>query len=360
MDAKWLAGPGRITTRFGETPKYREGLYQVSAGCYAWMVPNGSWGETNIGLIDCNGKSVLVDTCWDLHYTQEMLGTAQAILQRSPVETVINTHADGDHCWGNQLFAHKEIIATNACIHQMHHHKPKTLIALQRGGKVLRHLPLGSVDKFGHYMGTMFSPYDFSAVKVTDPTRGFSGVCELNVNGVDIVIIEVGPGHTDGDAIVFVPDQKVAFAGDILFIGVTPVMWSGPMDNLLAGLKKLQELGAEVVVPGHGPLATPQAIQQVLDYWHFVHDEIYVRFQQDKEPDLAAMDVLHGNAFKESIFATWDSPERMVTNAYTLYRHWGADLTSLPGPLGVMDLLRRQAKVAFEMPHATPTCMHGF
>ena len=121
MRARWLAGPERPLTRFGEIPKYREGLHDVGRKNYASLAPNGSWGETNIGLIDCNGKSVLVDTCWDLKCTQERLGIGSAILRSSPIEIVINTHSDGDHCWGNQLFEGRKIIASNACIRSMHH-----------------------------------------------------------------------------------------------------------------------------------------------------------------------------------------------------------------------------------------------
>src|SRR5690606_26475571 len=137
-------------------------LYQLSANAYAWMVPNGAWGETNLGLIDCHGQSVLIDTGWDLHCAREMLTGAQPIVAKSPIERVINTHADGDHCWGNQLFADKEIIATDACVAEFHHHSPHSLRALQYAASLLRHVPLKAVDKFGHYMGGMLAPYDFT------------------------------------------------------------------------------------------------------------------------------------------------------------------------------------------------------
>ena len=61
-DLKQLVNTGRSHTRHGEAVQFQEGLYQLSKQCYGWMVPNGSWGETNIGLIDCHGKSVLIDT----------------------------------------------------------------------------------------------------------------------------------------------------------------------------------------------------------------------------------------------------------------------------------------------------------
>ncbi len=353
----WLTGPDRAVTRFGEVPAFKEGLYRVGPSSYAWMTPNGSWGESNLGLIDCNGKSVLIDTCWDLQHTREVLQTAQSILVKSPVQFVINTHSDGDHCWGNQLFKDKEIIATHACIRQMHHVNPHPIRALKYFSKALRHIPFMRMDRFGHYIKSMFAPYDFTGITLVVPNHGFSGVHEFSVNGVEIVVMEVGPGHTEGDAIVFIPSQQLAYAGDLLFAGVTPVMWSGPVENIVRGLEKLRSLRAKTIVPGHGFLATDQMVQSMINYWHFIHEKLHQRFQQGMTPLEAAKSVLFSTAFQETEFAKWDSPERMVSNAHTLYRQGGADL---PGPLGTTALMHKQASVAFELPEATPGCMHGF
>jgi len=361
--AGWLAGPSHAApalTRFGEPALFPEGLYRVGRSSYAWLVPNGSWGETNIGLIDCNGQSVLVDTCWDVKFTQEMLSFADAIVARSPIEYVINTHSDGDHCWGNQLFRDKAIIASHACIHQMHRTTPRSLHALKLGGRVLRRLPLAGLDQFGHYMARMLEPYDFTGLHITSPREGFSGQKVINVKGVDIVITEVGPGHTNGDVIVFVPSERVVYAGDILFVGATPVMWSGPVERLVAGLKRLLTLEADVIVPSHGPLATHIDVQSVIDYWDFLQTALHRRYSVGMPPLEASRDVVFSLDFRTSAFAGWDSPERIVSNAYTLYRHWGAGFRSLPGKLGVMDLLRQQAGLAFALPEATPRVMRHF
>ncbi|NPU94924.1 MAG: MBL fold metallo-hydrolase [Gammaproteobacteria bacterium] len=360
MTPQWIAGPDCSLTRHGEIPRFRQGLYRLTPNAYAWMVPNGSWGETNIGLVECNGKSVLIDTCWDLHFTRQMLGAAAPVVQRSPIDIVINTHADGDHCWGNQLFRDREIIATQACIHQMHHMAPRSLTALQKGGKILRHLPAAGLDCFGHYMSAMFQPYDFSGVRITDPQQGFCHEKCVTVNGVELVLMEVGPGHTDGDALVYVPAESVVYAGDIAFIGVTPVMWSGPLDNLTAALRKLLALKAGMIVPGHGPLASPTDIQAILDYWEFAQEQLHARFQSDLTPFEAARDLVLSPTFQATAFARWDSPERMVTNAHTLYRHWGARLFNLPGKLGIMDIMRQQAILAFALPEATPRRLRHF
>lgn len=344
-------------TRYGEPAKYQGGLYRIADDTYAWLVPNGSWGETNLGLIDCRGTSVMIDTGWDLRCTREMLNACQDITDRSPIDQVINTHADGDHCWGNQLFKDRHIIATHACIHQMHHMQPRTLRALYQGSNLLRQVKLAGIDQFGHYMHEMFRPYDFSGVRITTPDQGFSASKTLSIKGVDIVVTEVGPGHTDGDAVVHVPSRRVAYAGDILFVGVTPVMWAGPIEQLVAGLEFLKQLAVDVIVPGHGPLATQADVQNMLDYWHFVHDAVARRFRQGMSAAQAARDVIFSDEFQRAPWADWDSPERLLTSTHTLFRHWGAPAFQLPGKLGQMNLMRQQAMLAFELPLATPRVM---
>ena len=81
---EWLLGPSNQTgkTRFGELPLFKEGLYNTADACYAWMVPNGTWGETNIGLIDCGGRSVMIDTCWDLNFTRELTSVVNTFAKR--------------------------------------------------------------------------------------------------------------------------------------------------------------------------------------------------------------------------------------------------------------------------------------
>ncbi len=343
---RWLAGPGRNHTRFGDVAHYPEGLYDLGMGCHAWMVPNGSWGETNLGLIVCGTQSVLIDTCWDLPYTQEMLGICQPVLSKAPIGTVINTHADGDHCWGNQLFAGRDIIASHACVHQMHHLSPGAMRWMQGGALLMQHLRVANLNGLGHYMHGMLAPYDFAGIRITEPRQAFSVQRHLCIQGVDIVLTEVGPGHTDGDVIVHVPDRRVVYAGDILFVGVTPVIWSGPVANVIAGLRKLLDLRARIIVPGHGPLATPWDVQLAIDYWDFAQAALSSRLRAGMSPEHAALDVLRSESFRASPFSAWACPERLVTNAYTLYREWGCAVGGPGGKLGQLDLMRRQARVA--------------
>jgi cyclase len=340
----FLAGPERTITRFGEPAAFREGLYRVAEDTFAWMVPSGSWGETNIGLIRCGRQSVLIDTCWSTTYTREMLMFASDFLTQAPVEVVINTHADGDHCWGNQLFAGREIIATHACIRQMHHLSPRSLAALALASRLGRHSPHAPTARFGQYMHAMLQPYDFRDIAITVPTTGFSKRKSINVGGVDILLLEVGPGHTDGDAVVFVPERRVAYCGDIAFIGSTPVMWSGPVSKLVAALRSVLALDADLFIAGHGPIATRDDLTLLIDYWEYAQDRIGFHHRRGVPPAVAAREVLRSRDFQQRPWARWDCPERLVTNAFTLYRHWGTTTPLLR--LGPVNVLWHQAQVA--------------
>jgi len=130
--------------------------------------------------------------------------------------------------------------------------------------------------------------------------------------------------------------------------------------QLLTGLKRLLDLEAEVIVPGHGSLATRTDVQRVIDYWDLLQLELHRRFSAGMSPVDAAREVVLSPAFTTSAFAGWDSPERIVVNAYTLYRHWGGSVSSLPGTLGKMNLMWQQAGLAFELPDAKPRAMRHF
>ena len=343
--ARCLSATGRSRTRMGEVPRFAEGLYELSPHTYAWMVPNGSWGETNLGLLRCGDQSVLIDTCWDLHFMQEMLAHADAVVQPAPIGHVINTHTDGDHCWGNQLFAKQCITSTHAAAMAMRRHPPAQLRALQRGAALLQHIPVAQIDRMGRYMGDMLRPYRFDGVQLTTANRTFTGETSMVVNGVSLHLIEVGPAHTAGDCIVHVPERDVIYAGDILFVGVTPVAWAGPVSRIVAALRRIAALGARHIVPGHGPLASLVDVQRQIDYWDWAQSTLQALARTGLDPLQACRNCLNSAAFANSPFATWTAPERLFTTACTLYREWGIETPTLPGPLGTLDHFRKQASL---------------
>src|SRR3954466_11384376 len=99
--------------------QYRRGLLGEGDGCLAYLQPDGGWGWSNAGLVVGDGVSMLVDTLFDLRLTGEMLDAMAGAVAAAPIGTVVNTHANGDHCYGNQLMGHAEIISSEKAAHEM-------------------------------------------------------------------------------------------------------------------------------------------------------------------------------------------------------------------------------------------------
>src|SRR3954463_8605963 len=93
------------------------GLVEVADDCHAYLQPDGSWGWSNAGLIVGDGSSMLVDTLFDLVHTREMLEEMARVTDR--IGTVVNTHANGDHCWGNELLPDARVITSKECAAEM-------------------------------------------------------------------------------------------------------------------------------------------------------------------------------------------------------------------------------------------------
>jgi len=353
---KLIAKSGTRHTRFSEIPKYVEGLYDLNNHIYAWMVPNGSWGESNAGLIIDKGEALLVDTLWDVKYTRAMLDAMRSLTDVAPIKYVVNTHADGDHWWGNQLVSKSEIITSQACYDELLSVQPKSMVLLDRMGKLLSAIRLFGARKVGRWLRSMMAPYDFHEVTPTLPTRTFEGKLTLQIGDRQVQLIQVGPAHTQGDLMVYVPDAKTLYTGDILFIESTPVIWAGPLDNWLATLDSILDMDVDIIVPGHGQITDKSGVQQVKDYWEYVDTQVRRRHNAGLSARDAAYDIALSDDFIKQPFARWNSPERMMTNVHTLYRHLQKRIDH-PEIFELINIMCKQALLAHQMPNAEPSVM---
>ncbi len=356
-NARCIAPTGAKRTRFRERPAFEEGLWDLGHDLYAWMVPNGSWGESNSGLLVGKGQSLLVDTLWDVRHTRTMLDAMDPLLRGAPLHLLVNTHADGDHFWGNQLIGEDvETITSAAARTEMDLHTPASMLGFMNLGKALMATPIGPAKRVGHWFSAMCLPYNFYEVTHTPAKETFSGTVWREIGGRKVQLIEVGPAHTSGDLMVYVPDAKTLFAGDIVFIGSTPVMWAGPVENWLNALDLILDLDVETIVPGHGPVTNKDGVRMVKSYWEYVHGAARRCHEQKHSAAAAARQIVSSVDFLALPFAQWDSPERMMTNIHVLYRQFegrGGHMSVL----AKINLMRKQALLAYALPGAAPKMM---
>ena len=255
---------------------YTLGLHDLGQGCHAWLQPDGGWGWSNSGLVVGAGTSLVVDTLFDLALTQRMLDGIAPVTATQPVATLVNTHSDGDHVHGNELLRDVEIVASEAAAELIRQEEVDALAMLKK-------LP----DARGEFVRKVFGPFEFEGITATPPTRTFSGTESLDVGGREVRLIQVGPAHTPGDTIVHVPDARLLYAGDVLFIGGTPIVWTGPVQRWVAACDLMLDMDVEQIVPGHGPVGGKPDVARMREYLLFVEAEARKRFEDGLSVDAA-------------------------------------------------------------------------
>jgi cyclase len=301
------------------TIPYERGLHDLGDGLFAYLQPDGGWGWSNAGLVTGDGASLVVDTLIDLHLTRAMLDAMAPHTAANPVTVAVNTHGDPDHCFGNELLPEDIAIwatstARDACAMSTPAAVSATFASTEMG------------EEFAHFARTRFGAFEMAKVTHRIPTRVFDGETTLDVGGREVRLLELGPGHTAGDAVVHVPDSDVVFAGDLVFANDTPLMWAGPVESWLSALDRILAMRPRLIVPGHGPVTDEDGIRDLAHYLQYVADEATARFEQGMDADTAADDI------DLSPFDDWSERERIAVNVHTVYRGLDPSLPALPVP----------------------------
>jgi glyoxylase-like metal-dependent hydrolase (beta-lactamase superfamily II) len=311
---------------------YELGIHEVAEGVYAYLQPHGGWGLSNAGLVVGDGTSLLVDTLFDRAHTERMLAAmrrANAAARR--VDLVVNTHANGDHCWGNELVREARIIASEAAAREMREMDPGRLALLMTVasigaifepmtpelGWLCRAAGLAraaALIEASPYVERAFGRFRFDGIELVPPSETFSGRATLEVGSRRVELLEVGPAHTRGDVMVFVPDAQVVFTGDLLFADAHPLLWAGPVSNWIRACDIILERDVQVVVPGHGRLCGTNVVLATSEYLRWILEQSKKRYDAGLTFEQAALDLDLGP------YAEWSHPERVAVNVASCYR----------------------------------------
>jgi glyoxylase-like metal-dependent hydrolase (beta-lactamase superfamily II) len=249
----------------------------------------------------------------------------RAVPAAERIETVVNTHANGDHTFGNQLVEGARILASERTAEEMSEAPPELLASLVEQGP--------NLGRVGEYVARIFGPFEFRGITLTLPGETFAGELTLRVGGKEVHLFEAGPAHTRGDTLVHVPADRVLYTGDILFHGGHPIAWAGPVSNWIAACERILGMDVDVIVPGHGPLADKAAVRELRDYFAYVEAEARERHARGMTPLEAARDIALDR------WAAWGEAERLVVNIATIYRELDG------GEPNVLELMTQMAEL---------------
>ena len=270
-------------------------LEEVSPGIFAYIQLDGSWFLNNAGFLVGSDSVVAVDTLGTERRSRTFLDTIRTTSDQ-PVRTLINTHSHADHTHGNYLLGGgTTIVGHTRCREEM----------LQGNLEALR---------------LTFPSADFGDVRYAPPTLTFDDRLTLYVDDLEVQLIHLGPAHTNNDVVVWIPERKLLFTGDLAFNGGTPFAMAGSVEGWLEAIPELRALGAEAVVPGHGSVCGNDVFDVIEAYLSFVMELA----KKGRADGVAPLELARETDLGE--FAGLLDQERLVGNLHRAY----AELGGLP------------------------------
>ncbi|MTD59103.1 MBL fold metallo-hydrolase [Amycolatopsis pithecellobii] len=271
-------------------------LSEIVDGVYAWVQPDGRWWVNNAGAITGTGGTIVVDTCATAERTRRFLDAVTRATGDAAPRWAVNTHHHGDHTYGNSLLPDSTVLI---------------------GHEVMRAELL--VDPIILGCPPVWSPVpDWGAVTRRVPDTVLRSELTLYTGERRVELRHPGyPAHTGGDVVVWLPEERVLYTGDLVFNGLTPLTVMGSAEGALRALEWLASFGAEHIVPGHGPLLTgadfPGVLGEIERYYRLVLETAADGRRRGLTPLAAARECDLG------AFADWPDSERLVLNLHREY-----------------------------------------
>ncbi|QJY50939.1 MBL fold metallo-hydrolase [Pseudonocardia broussonetiae] len=255
-------------------------------------------------VVGDDGDLLLVDTTSTEARTRALLDACATLSDRH-ARLLVNTHHHGDHTFGNWMLPPTTTVVGHARC------RDEVLAA-------------------GFLAAQVLAGPDYGRQELRPPDLTFDDRLVLHAGGRRVELIHLGPAHTTNDVVVWLPEERVLFAGDLCFAGGQPFLVEGSVAGYREALAGIRALRPAVLVPGHGPVQRGTEVPALLDdldaYAAFVTGVAQDAHRAGRTPLQAAL------AHRDNPFATWQETERLVGNLHRAY----AELDG--APLARLDL----------------------
>ncbi|MGE5173535.1 MAG: MBL fold metallo-hydrolase, partial [Betaproteobacteria bacterium] len=126
---------------------------------------------------------------------------------------------------------------------------------------------------------------------VVVPSLTFTDAMEIDLGDRKVELLHAGPSHTVGSSIVYVPDSKTLFAGDVLFTNYHPNMRDGDIRGWIKALDVIASMDATSIIPGHGPLSTKKDVAEMKSYLVAFDAKVKELLAKSSDPEYIASEV---------------------------------------------------------------------
>jgi len=275
------------------------GLVEVADGVFAYLQQGGGLCVANAGLIVGPGSCIAIDALFAPSMTNAFRESIARVTDK-PVRLLINTHHHVDHTMGNALFPEATVLShANARREQ------------ERVGTGVLHVlrPL---------IPDLVGELDGMPLRLADLT--FEGELTLRLGERALRLVHLGTAHTIGDALVLLPDERLAFAGDVVFDQVTPLGLEGHIGSWIEVCNKVDALDVDTLVPGHGPVGDKTGLREMRGYLRSIHEQARAAFDAGRSAGEAS------RAIDLGAYASWAEPERIALNVARLYQEFRGEI----------------------------------
>ncbi|MGV3725351.1 MBL fold metallo-hydrolase [Hydrogenophaga sp.] len=248
---------------------------QLSAHCWAYTAE----GDPNSGVIIGEKFIMVSDATATPAMAQDLIKQIRKVSDK-PIKYVLLTHYHAVRVLGASAYIAEgatEVIASRGTYE----------LIVERGAQDMQ----SEMERFPRlFRGADSVPgLTWPTLVVGDGKPGRQGSLEVDLGGVKVSIWHPGPGHTRGDTIAWVEEEKVLFSGDLVEYEAGVYTGDAQLEEWPATLEALRALGAEYIVPGRGEAMKGNAdVNKALDYtkrW------VTTLFQAGKEAAAAGMDL---------------------------------------------------------------------
>jgi cyclase len=257
-----------------QSPHFK--IEKLAEGVFAAIAINGGAAISNSGIIDLGGRTLIYDTFMTPQAAQDLRGAAQKLTGRDP-ELIINSHYHNDHIWGNQAFSPQaRIFSTGQTLHLIQTEGKKELdwareSSTKRLEEFRRQYEEAENDQersellmwVGYYQGLVDAGPQLN-VRLPDIT--FENRLNIHGSSRTVELIPFEEAHTGSDLILYMRQEGIVFLTDLLFVNCHPYLAECDVYKLMEALKEIQNMQANVFVPGHGPVGTNRDLKSNIDY----------------------------------------------------------------------------------------------
>ncbi len=295
-------------------------MVEVADGVYAYTQPPGGWCLSNAGVILGPDGVLVIDTLATERRARRLLESVER-LHPGPGRMIVNTHHHGDHSFGNHVFG------------------PSTAI-------MAHELARAEMATTGLALTQLWPGVEWGDVRVTLPNVTFRDRLTVYLGDKRVELIHVGPAHTFNDVVVWLAEDEVLFAGDVVLAGSTPFNLMGSVRGALVAVDQLRAMGARTVVCGHGPVTGPGVFDETEGYLRWILELA----AEGTACGLTPLEVARASDLRE--FGHLLDPERIVGNLHRAY-----DEVSGSEPLRPLDVVGVFAEMVEYNGGRLPTCL---